>query len=161
LITAGGETPLMRLPRERFTIWRMMIAIAAVALVLGILVYCLRWLQYPHIDVTIFNETSTTIRDVRVIFMLGERTAERLGPGGIVVAEIQSGGDACIFFSYRDSGGILRKAEPICEESGNRGFLELHVTNEGVRLVNGIYWGDAPPILGIRRVGPTGQMAVK
>jgi hypothetical protein len=45
--------------------------------------------------------------------MLGERTAERLGPGGVAVAEIQSGGDAGIFFSYRDSRGILRKAKPL------------------------------------------------
>jgi hypothetical protein len=151
----------MRLPRERFTTRRMMVAVAAVALVLGILVYCLRWLQYPHINVTIFNETSTPIFDVRVTFMLGERTAERLGPGGVAVAVIQSGGDAGIFFSYRDSGGIIRKAEPLYDESGNRGYLEIHVSNEGVRLVNGIYRGDQIPILGIRRVRPTGQMTVR
>jgi hypothetical protein len=51
----------MRLPRERFTIWRMMVMVAAVALVLGILVSRLRWLQYPHINVSISNETSTPI----------------------------------------------------------------------------------------------------
>lgn len=153
---------MMQLPRERFTIGRMMVVIAAAALVLVILVSCLRWLQYPHIDVTIFNETSTPIRDLRVSFLYGERTANELRPGGVAVTVIQSGGDGGILFSYCDSGGILRKAEPLYYESGVRGFLEIHVTNEGAWLANGIdSLGGEIPILGIRWVRPTGQMTVK
>ena len=149
-------------PTLRFTVRRMMVGVAAVALVLGILVSCLRWVQYPHINVTIFNETSTSIGDVRLSFLYGERTAERLRPGGVAFTEIQSGGDAGIFFSYRDLGGIIRKAEPLYHESGVRGFLEIHVRNEGVRLTNGIdSFGGQIPLLGIRRVRPTGQMRVK
>lgn len=152
----------MKIPRVRITIWRMIVAVAAVALVLGILVSCLRWVQYPHIDVTIFNKSSTPIRNLRVSFLYGERTAERLGSGGVAFTEIQSGGDAGIFFSYRDSGGILRKAESLYYESGNCGFLEVHVDDGGAWLVNGIYAGlDGIPLLGIRRVRPTGQMTVK
>jgi hypothetical protein len=149
----------MRFRGGRLTIGGMIVAVAAVAVVFGMLVSCLRWLQYPHINVTVFNDTSTSISDLRVSFMLGERTAERLGPGGVAVAEIQSGGDAGIFFSYRDSGGSLRKANPLYEESGNRGYLDIHVTDGGIRLVNGIYWGDT--ISGIRKVPPTGQLTVK
>jgi hypothetical protein len=151
----------MRLFRERFTIRWMMVAVAAVAVVLGLLVSCLRWIQYPHIKVTIFNKTSAPIYDLRVNFLYGERTAKRLSAGGVAFTEIQSGGDAGIFFSYRDSGGILRKAEPLYYESGNRGFLKIHINEEGVRLINGIYWGDQIPILGIRRVRPTGEMILK
>lgn len=151
----------MRSHRKRLLIWQMMVAAAAAALVLGTLVFCLRWLQYPHIDVRIVNETSTAICDLHVSFMHGERTAEELRPGAVAVAEIQSGGDAGIFFSYRDSGGILRKAEPLYHESGNRGRVEVHVTDDGAQVVDGIDWGDQIPILGIRRVQPTGRMTVK
>jgi len=152
----------MRLPRVWFTVRRMMVAVAGVAFMLGILVSCLRWLQYPHIDVTIFNETSAPISDVRLGFLYGERTAERLRPDGIAVTEIQSGGDAGIHFSYRESGGAFGKSEPLYYESGDSGFLEVHVTNQGVRLVNGIYPGVCViPILGVRRVQPTGQMTVE
>ena len=152
----------MRDPQVRFGVRGLMLAVAAVALALGILVTSLTWLQYPHIDVTIFNETSTLICNVRISFLYGERTAEQLRPGGVAFTEIQSGGDAGIFFSYRDSGGILRDAEPLYYESGNCGFLEVHVTNEGARLVNGIYAGfGGIPLLGIRSVRPTGQMTVK
>ena len=150
----------MRLHHERITIWRMMVAVAAVALVLGILVSCLRWVQYPHINVTIFNETSTSICDVRISFLYGERTAEQLRPGGVAFTEIQSGGDAGIFFSYRDSRGVLRRAEPLYYESGDRGFLEVHVTNERAQLVNGIY-ASGSSMAFTSRVKPMAQMTVK
>jgi hypothetical protein len=125
----------------RFKVWQMMIVVAFAALAFAISTVCLRWLSYPHISLTIFNETSASISDVRVEFLYGERTAERLAPGGAAATEIQSGGNAGIFVSYRDSRGILKKAEPLYYESGNRGYLEVHVTNEGARFVNGIYAG--------------------
>ena len=110
------------------------------------------------IKVTIFNKTSAPIYDLRVNFLYGERQAKRLVAGGVAFTEIQSGGDAGIFFSYRDSGESSRKAEPLYYgSSGNRGFLKVHSNAEGVRLINGIYWGDQIPILGIRRVRPTGE----
>jgi hypothetical protein len=142
----------------------MMLAIAGTALVLGIFIACLRWLLYPHVNVTIFNESSIAIGDVRIRFLYGERTAERIEPGGTAVTAIQSGGDAGVFISYRDLGGILRKDEPLyySDERGSpdRGFLEVHVTNGGTRLVNGIYTAVDIPILTIH-VRPTGRMAVK
>ena len=150
----------MELPRVRFTVRGMMVAVAALALAFSILVGFLRWFLYPRIIVTIVNETSAPIRDLRLTFLRGERTAELLGPGGVAVTEIESGGDAGIFFSYRDSRGTLREAEPLHHESGNRGFLEVHVTNEGTRLVNGIRATGEPPAWSIR-VKPTGPMTVK
>jgi hypothetical protein len=53
-----------------------------------------------------------------------------------------------------------RKVGPVYEESGNRGFLDVHIGDEGTRLVNGIYAGvDAGAWE--TRVSPTGQMTVK
>jgi hypothetical protein len=149
----------MRLPR--MTTRRWMALVAVVALGFGIFVSCVRWIQYPRIEVAIFNETPTPIYDLRVNFLYGVRTAEQLRPGGVAVTEIQSGGDGGIFFCYRDSGGICKNAEPLYEESGERGFLEVHVTNEGARLINGIYSGyGGIPFMGIRRVRPAGQMTL-
>lgn len=147
----------MRLPG--ITVSHLMILVAAIGFGLGILAYGVRWMQYPHIDVRIVNETSSPIFDLQLGFMCGERTAKQLRPGGVGIAEIQSGGDAGIFFSYRDSEGILRKADPLYHESGVRGFLEIHVTKQGTRFVNGIEPLDfSMPILGIRQVPPTGQI---
>jgi hypothetical protein len=153
----------MRSSRKRFTIRRMMVMVGAATIVLGLLVACLRWSVYPHIDVTIFNETSGPIYDLHLhvsFWYDEERTAERLKAGGIAFTEIQSGGDAGIFFSYRDPEGILRKVEPLYYESGNRGFLEVHVTDEGARLVNGIYAGIEFGSFTIR-ARSTGHMTVK
>ncbi len=50
----------------------MMVAVAVVAVVFGLFVSCVRWIQYPHINVTIVNESSTPIYDLRVGFMYGE-----------------------------------------------------------------------------------------
>jgi hypothetical protein len=150
----------MRVSCERFTIRRMMVMVAALAIALGLFVYCLRWIQYPHINVTIFNETSTPIYDLSVSFLNGERTAKSLSAGGVAFTEIQSGGDAGVFFSYRDSEAVLRRAKPIYYESGNRGFLEVRVTDGGTRLVNGIYAGIEFGVFSIP-VPPTGRLTVK
>ena len=83
----------------RFTVRGIMLVVACVALILGMFKACLEWLRNPHIDVTILNESSTAIRDLRVSFLYGERTADRLRSGGVAFTEIQSGGDAAIIFS--------------------------------------------------------------
>jgi len=137
-----------------------MFAVACASLLLGILMACLRWVRYPHINVTIFNETSTTICDLHLSSMYCERTAQRVKPGGVAITEIQSGGDGCIYFTYRDPTGILKKAEPVCYEAGNRGFLEVHVLNEGTRLVKDIYEGLDVGVWDIR-ARPTGPMTVR
>jgi hypothetical protein len=141
-----------------------MLIVASAALVFAICVVCFGWLQYPHVNLTIFNETSSAICDVRVRFLYGERTADRIEPGRFAVTEIQSGGDAGVFMSYRDSAGNRRKEEPLyySDERGSpdRGFLEVHVTDEGRLLVNGIYTAVDIPIL-TRHVRPTGRMTVK
>ena len=153
----------MRSSRKRFTIRWMIVMVGAVAVGLGLLVACLRWAAYPHINVTVLNETSAPIYDLHLhvgFWYDEERTAEQLRASGVAFTEIQSGGDAGIFFSYRDPKGVLRKAEPLYYESGNRGFLEVHVTDEGTRLVNGIYAGIEFGAFTIP-ARPTGQMTVK
>jgi hypothetical protein len=156
------EAPLVRTPRRLLTLRRMAVAVAAVVLVLA----CLRWLLYPHVNVTVFNESSTAIRDVRLRFLYGERTAERIEPGGFAATEIQSGGESGVFISYRDSSGILIKDQPLyysdSTASPDRGFVEMHVTDEGTRVDRQIYNFDwfAIPILTVR-VRPTGRMTVQ
>jgi hypothetical protein len=139
----------------------IMLILAGVALVLGIFV---NWLKYPRVKLTIFNETASAIRDVRVSFLSGERLAERIEPGGSAASEIESGGDAGVFISYRDAAGILIKDEPVyySEDAGSldRGFLEVHLTGTGTRLVKGIYTAIDIPMLTIH-VEPTGRMTVK
>ena len=45
---------------------------AGAPLVFAICMTCFRWLQYPHVNLTIFNETSSAVCDVRVGFLYGE-----------------------------------------------------------------------------------------
>jgi hypothetical protein len=155
----------IRLLRVKFRVRGMMLAVACVAFFLGVLMPCLTWLRYPHVKVKIFNETSTALYGVRIKFFCGARAAERIEPGGSAITEIQSGGDAGVFMSYWDSNGIVRIDEPIhySDENGtlDRGFLEVHVTKEGIRVVKGIYtaiWFDILPQV---RVSPTGPMNVR
>jgi hypothetical protein len=139
-------------------------ATAGGALLLGIIVTCLAWLMYPHIDLTVFNESSNPVFDVCVTFSYGERTAARIDPAGVAAAHIQSGGDAGVFLSYRDAAGTRSKRQALyySPDSGgpDRGFLEVHVTDHGVSVVNGVYPSfDVRPFL--IRVWPTGPMRVK
>ncbi len=55
----------MRFPRVRFSVRRMIVAVAAVALVLGMLVACLRWFLYMVSTAEVFNETDAPLSDVR------------------------------------------------------------------------------------------------
>ena len=151
----------MRSPRIRFTVRRMAVAVAAVALVF----VCLRWLLYPHVNVTIFNESSAAIRDVHLRFLYGERRTERIEPGRCATTEIQSGGDSGIFITYRDTNGSLRIDEPLyysdSTASPDRGYLEVHITSEGMRIVKNIYNFDLDPGSLVIRVRPTAQMTVR
>jgi hypothetical protein len=154
----------MKQLRARCRMRRIMLGVAGAALVFGIPIACFIWLVYPHVKLTIFNETSAAIRDVRISFFYGERTAERIDPGGFAVTEIQSGGSTTVFLSYRDSDGVLRKDEPLYYSgehgSVDRGFLAAHVTSEGIRLVNGIYTSFDIPSWTIH-VWPRGRVTVK
>jgi hypothetical protein len=149
----------------RLTVRRMMLAVAGSALALGILVACLRWLTYPHVKLTIFNESSTALLDVRIKFLYGERKADRIEPGTSATTEIQSGGESGVFISFKDSSGILRKDEPIyysdSTASPDRGFAELHIANESTRLVKQIYNFDFDIPIWTIRVMPAGQMTLK
>jgi hypothetical protein len=156
----------IKLLRVKFSVRGIMLAVACVALAVGVCMPCLRWLVYPHVTVTIFNETSSALREVRIKFLYGVRNAERIEPGGSAITDIQSGGEAGVFLSYRDSSGILIVDEPIhySDERGapDRGFLEVHVTKTGTRLDRGIYtaiWFEFP--VWRIQVSPTGRMNVR
>ena len=152
--------------RGRFTVRVMLLAVAAIALLLGLLVTCYKLVDYPHVNVTLYNESSATLHDVRIRFHYGNRTAERIEPGEIATTEIQSGGDAGVFISYRTSSGLFRKDEPLyySEDIGGLdvGFLEVRVTNEGTRAIKQI---DSNVLYNIpaltRHVSTTGQLIVK
>jgi hypothetical protein len=163
--TSGEDWAIKQIPAGS-TLRRIALVLAAAALVFGIFIPVLGWLLYPHVKVTIFNETTDALCDVRLRFLYGERMAERIAPGGFAVTEIQSGGDAGVFISDRDAGGILKKDVPLyySDENGapDRGFLDVHVTKEGTRLVKGIYTTillDYPPLT--IHVRPKGRMTVK
>jgi hypothetical protein len=98
----GEELAIQKLG-VRFTVRGIMLVVACVVLILGMFKASLEWPRNPHIDVTILNESSTAISDLRVSFLYGERTAGQLRSGGVAFTEIQSGGNAGIFVSYRDS----------------------------------------------------------
>ena len=99
-----------------------MLVLAGVALVLGIFV---NWLKYPRVKLTIFNETANEIHDVRVSFLSGERTAERIEPGGFAISEIESGGSAGVFISYWDSAGTVMKDEPVYHSEDRGRWTEV------------------------------------
>ncbi len=157
---SGGST--MRRLQWRFTVRKMMLAVAVVAVGLGILSSLFNWLQYPHIEVTIFNKSSQGISDLRVAFRPDYRTAERLAPGAVARTQIQWPEEG-VSFSYRDSDGTLREAPFIGLYLENRGFLEFYVTDEGVRVINGAYYSgfNGIPILGVHRLPPTGTMTIE
>jgi hypothetical protein len=115
----------------------MMLAVAIVAIGLCIL-SSFGWLQDPHVDVTIFNETSGPISDLRVTFPGGYRTAEQLAPGRVATTQVQWP-EVGALFSYRDSGGILRETQAPNVYGATRGFLEFHVTDERIRVVKDVY----------------------
>ncbi len=147
--------------RHRFTVRRMMSAVAIVALVLGFLVRFLGWFLDPHITVMVFNQAHFTLSDVSISYSGGDRTAARIVPGGMATADIRSQGESDMTLSYRDSKGVLRTWEgDVFIESGYRGRLEFHVRDEGVTRVDGISSDPHPPPWAFR-VAPTGQMTMR
>jgi hypothetical protein len=123
-----------------------------------------RWLVHPHVKLTIINETSAAISHVRVTFLFGQRTAERIEPGGLATTEIESGGSAGIYLSYRDSKGIVRKNVRLYESGENgsqdRGFFRVRVTDEGLKFRNGVFTAIDVPRLTVH-VDPSGRMLVR
>ena len=106
------------------------------------------------------------LRNLRcaVTFLHGERTADRIQPGGFAVTEIESGGD--LVFCSRIWTRTESGKDELIYSSGDlgghtRGFLEVHLTNEGTQLVNGVYSNVLLDILGwTRHVSPSGRMNV-
>ena len=151
-------------PRRRLTLRRVMLAVAALALALGIFMAVARWFVYPHVKLTIVNESSAAICDVRIDFLYGERTAKRIEPGVVAESEIRSGGSAGVYISYRDARGIFRRNHCLYYSgehgSEDRGFLEVHIPDGGIRLVDGVYTAVDFPIWTIR-VPPTGRLIVR
>ena len=145
--------------RVRFTLKIAMVAVGVAALVAGVCVLFLRWLLFPHVDVTVFNETTATISELLIDDEHVTRTAEKLGPGGVALTTIQPDDEACISLSYRDSNQVLRKVEPVCY-SGNRGSLEIHITPTGSHAVNNIYFGIEMGSWTIK-ARPTGRMSIR
>ncbi len=150
----------MRTRWTRPTLRGHMIRVAIVAALLTVTITCLNWMRCPRIDVRIFNESSTPVYDLQLKSFYEERTARYLRPGGLARTVIQYG-ESNMFLSYRNSNGVSSRFGPFSEESGNRGRLEFHIIDSGVNVVCGIYHFDAPPILGIRQLPATAQMAVE
>ena len=139
-----------------------MLIVAGVTLVFGVLV---NWLIHPRVTLTIYNDSSAAISDVHIRFMSGERTSERIGRGGFAYTEIESGGSGEVSISYRHSSGILRMDERVYQAgddttSLDRGFMEVHITDQGIRVVKSLYNAIDIPFVTIR-VSPRGAMTVK
>lgn len=141
------------------------IAGLVVALVLGAIARPVAWLVYPHMNVTIYNESSAAIRDVRLSSFYGVRTAARIEPGGYATTAIQSSGESGVFLSYRDASGSLKSEEAVyyspSTASPDRGNLEIRITDGGTRVVEDIdlrFDGLSPVTL---RQWPWGGMTVR
>ena len=70
---------------------------AGAALAFVVAIACFIWLVYPHVKLTIFNESSIALRDVCVKCDCTKRTAERIEPGGYAVTDIQPGGESTVY----------------------------------------------------------------
>src|ERR1700679_4000972 len=120
-------------------------------------------LLYPHVNLTIFNESSSAMGDVRIDYFYGRRTGERIEPGGVALTVFQIYGGGTVSMSYRDSAGIRR--DELLYVSGEhshmpRGSLLLHVTNKGTRLVVSAYTAIDVPAWTFP-TWPTGRMTVR
>jgi hypothetical protein len=149
--------------RMRFSMRGIVLIVTGVAVVFGILIAGLSWLVYPHVKLTIFNESSSAICDVRIDMFYAKRTAERIEPGGFAVTEFQIVAGDTVSMSYRDSIGIRRKELLYCSDeysSSPRGSLEVHVMADGLTCFNRIYTAVDIPAWTFP-AWPTGRMAVK
>jgi hypothetical protein len=90
----------------------------------------------------VLNESRGTMSAVRVSHVGGERRDDQIPPGHLARWELQSQGESDLTLSYRDSNGSLRRCGDLCYfENGYRGVFEIHVRDDGMRLVDGIYPG--------------------
>jgi hypothetical protein len=148
----------MRLPRVRFTVRRIIAVVAALGLTLGIIVNLVGWFLNPHITVTVFNETNDMLTEVVVAYQGGQRRAEQIMPGGSASSDIRSSGESGVTLSYRDSQGNLMVPESFAYiEPGYRGSFDIHVREEGIRLVDGIHADGYPGPWSVR-LRPKDQM---
>src|SRR4051812_47688687 len=76
--TPAPEVPAMRLPRVRFTVRRMMVAVAAAAALLGLLFLLL---GDRTMEIQVANMTGRPLVDVMVVAGSRVLTADRLAPG--------------------------------------------------------------------------------
>jgi hypothetical protein len=139
-----------------------MLIVAGVTVVFGVFA---NWLIHPRVTLTIYNESSAAISDVHIRFMSGERTAARIERGGFAYTEIESGGNGEVSISYRRSSGTLIKDEAVYQSgddtaSLDRGFIKVHITDRGIRVVKSLYNVIDIPLFTVR-VGPKGAMTVK
>jgi hypothetical protein len=136
-------------------------AVAVLAFAIAIAFFS--WLLYPHVNLTIFNESSAAMGDVRIDYFYGSRTAERIEPGGIALAVFQIYGGGTVSMSYRDSAGV-RRVE-LLYGAGEysympRGSLEVPLTNKGTRLVDRTYMAF-DVLAWTLPTWPTGRMTVR
>jgi hypothetical protein len=146
-------------PGARTTVRGLIMFVAGSALLLAPFVMGLRWLSYPHINVTIYNELPDGIRNVRLGSNSFERTAYELQEGEVAMTVIHDG-ETNMWLEFTDSAGRKRSAGPFSHESGNRGDLEYHISKSGVKITDGIYNFDHIPVLGTCETPRTAQMKV-
>jgi hypothetical protein len=150
-------------PKRSRSVRRLVLVTASMAVVCGILTPVFVRLVYPHVKLAIFNETSSAMRDVRIDMFYGNRTAERIEIGGFAVTDLQIVAGDTVSMSYRDSAGVRR--EELLYRSDEysatpRGRLNVHVTAEGLKLVNRIYTAIDIPAWTFH-AWPTGRMTVE
>ena len=135
----------MRAIRLRFTARRLMATVAAVGVVLGLSAMWHRWYSNPRVTVTVHNDTPEPITDVRVRYRHGERKVGVINPGGEAAWGIRSSGASDVVLEYRKSRGILTtKTDNTYIEHNYRGFLDFHVDENGIRVIDGTYYSLIP-----------------
>jgi hypothetical protein len=141
----------------------MMVAVASAAVACGALVGGFRWFLYPHVRVTIFNETSSAVHEVRVKCFGGENSAERIEAGGSASVDIQCGGEDNVYVTFRDSRGAQMKDHLVhgSRDNAERGYLNVYLTKRGVRVVEAVYSIPIEYRPWHRRVPGTGPIIVR
>jgi len=120
----------------RFTVRRLMVAVAVVALMLGAGVSFLKWCFDPSITVVVLNETGQPLNDVRVFWSGGARNSKRIGPGGVATWRINPYGSFAINLSYRNSKNLeIKKYLELYHDIGYRDYIEFHASMGEVRVV--------------------------
>jgi hypothetical protein len=127
----------MRVHRKQFTVRGLIVTVAAFGVALGSGVMWLRWHRNPYVTVCVHNDTSDPLSDVRIRYRYGERTAGMIKAGGEASCEIRCSGASDVILEYRNSFGVLiTKADNSYIEHNYRGSLDLHIGDDGVRVVD-------------------------